>query len=706
MNHPSSQSLMSKTGDFDSPPLGLPQGLGGLCASPNSVAVPSSAEAVEPLGQAQGRASEENVLATLFLRLEGPLQSWGGRTIGRFRRTESVPTKSGVLGLLGAALGLSRQQLNARLEELNQLTMSVRVDRAGHIEEDYQTVGAKVGVLAANGVIKETAGTGEVEAIISPREFLIDASFLVLLQGDSRLIEKLSAALQVPQWPLFLGRKRCVPGVPVFAGVTSNVSLSAAILSDGPDDASLVPPDERSHVRVVTDLLSLPEFATVIDATGSVVEEVYEESKAYVTDRLVRLDPPVHGGRIVLDFTIEMTRLTPTRERPDLSDPLFGEPGPQKKIARANDPEARKLAREKAGTRCIFCRLQPDDPRSLHAHHRTYLRRSRERVSDDMTSTESDDGDDDFVMLCEECHAAVTLLEYQNGFGLTRVDPVNPAWRGRIQQAREARRRHENSDRPLVHPGPTALANLASDPSVLIESVIPLKAGSRFADDAPGNRWLTNRQHVHQRLSMAFPESGGQLAAAGYGVTRDEGSFLFRIEHGPVARILVRSRIAPDWGRAFQNAGWLVDQIPSPRVFDTSDFVAGIELDFRVEANPTKRLAFDSPEGRKGARVALRDDAALAAWINRQAASGGFEILPESLVIDRVGRQTASLKRAANRHWDAVSFHGRLVITDAAAFAEALAKGIGSAKGFGFGLLSVERASDFGFQISDFKFEI
>ena len=624
-------------------------------------------------------------MAALFLRLEGPLQSWGGRTIGRFRRTESAPTKSGVLGLLGAALGLSRQELNGRLEELNQLTMAARVDRAGHIEEDYQTVGAKVGVLAADGEIKKTAATREVEAIISPREFLIDASFLVILWGSSELIAELSHALQSPKWPLFLGRKRCVPGIPVFAGVDPDVSMSDAILRDGPEDSSLVPPDERQNVRVVTDLIGLTEFGELIDATGNEVEEVYEESKSYVTDRLVQLDPPVHGGRIVLDFTIE--RPTPTTGRPNLADPLFGEAVPEPPRRASEELTPKQQARAKAGKRCIFCRFE-SDPHNLHAHHRTYIRRGRELVAADMTTI----GGDDLVMLCEKCHAAVTMLEYQTGFGLTRIDPVNPAWRRRIQEAREARRRLANSDRPLIHPGSTVLANLASDQAVLIESMIPLKAGRQFPADAPGNRWLTNRQHVHQRLSMAFPEPGAQFAAAGYGVTRDEGGFLFRIEDGPVAQILVRSRIEPDWGRAFNDAHWLVDQVPAPNRFDTSDFIAGIELAFNVEANPTKRLAADCPEGRKGARVPLRDDAALKAWMLRHAASGGFEIIPESLRIERAGRQTARLKQAANRHWDSVNFRGCLRVTDAEPFAKVLINGIGSAKGFGFGLLSPARA--------------
>jgi CRISPR system Cascade subunit CasD len=351
----------------------------------------------------QPSQQSSTTVATLFLRLEGPLQSWGGRTIGRFRRTESVPTKSGVIGLLGAALGLSRQQLNARLEELNQLTMAVRVDRAGHVEEDYQTVGAKVGVLAADGEIKKTAATREVEAIISPREFLIDASFLVILRGDSTLISELSAALQDPKWPLFLGRKRCVPGTPVYGGVDREFSLSEAILRDGPCDASLLPRDDSAVVRVVTDLLGLTEFGALIDAVGDAVEEAFEKSKSYVTDRLVRLDPPVHGGRIVLDFEIEIARMAPTRVRPNLANPLFGEPGLAPTRRPSGELTPKQKARAKAKERCVFCRFQPDGPTQLHAHHRTYLRRSRELVSDDMTAIDGDD----LVMLCEECHAAV-----------------------------------------------------------------------------------------------------------------------------------------------------------------------------------------------------------------------------------------------------------------------------------------------------------
>ena len=56
---------------------------------------------------------------TLFLRLEGPLQAWGDTSKFVIRRTMDAPTKSGVLGLLCCAMGLSREKARERLPELN-----------------------------------------------------------------------------------------------------------------------------------------------------------------------------------------------------------------------------------------------------------------------------------------------------------------------------------------------------------------------------------------------------------------------------------------------------------------------------------------------------------------------------------------------------------------------------------------------------------
>ncbi|MFC0708617.1 type I-E CRISPR-associated protein Cas5/CasD [Azorhizophilus paspali] len=144
-------------------------------------------------------------MATLLLRLQGPMQSWG--TTSRFdeRDTQLEPSKSGVLGLVCAALGRDRRQ---SLEDLTALRMGVRVDREGVPLRDYQTA---TGVLIASGKADPR------RTVVSPRFYLSDAVFLVGLESaDTALLERIQGALRRPVWPLALGRKSFVPGIPVF----------------------------------------------------------------------------------------------------------------------------------------------------------------------------------------------------------------------------------------------------------------------------------------------------------------------------------------------------------------------------------------------------------------------------------------------------------------------------------------------------------
>jgi CRISPR system Cascade subunit CasD len=145
-------------------------------------------------------------MATLLLRLHGPLQSWG--TTSRFdeRDTQLEPSKSGVVGLLCAALGRDRAEPVA---DLAALRMGVRVDREGVPLRDYQTA---TGVLIA-GTSKADLG----RTVISPRYYLSDAVFLVGLEGtDEVLLRRVHLALRQPVWPLALGRKSFVPAEPVW----------------------------------------------------------------------------------------------------------------------------------------------------------------------------------------------------------------------------------------------------------------------------------------------------------------------------------------------------------------------------------------------------------------------------------------------------------------------------------------------------------
>lgn len=172
---------------------------------------------------------------TLFLRLEGPLQSWGERARWTERDTALEPTKSGVVGLLACALGWSE---DSDLRHLSQaIRMAVRCDKPGVLLDDYHTVVG--GVLSAQGKVKTNQNTKEPETVVSHRVYLCDASFLVVIQAAPEWIARVASALKNPVWPYYLGRKSCVPAVPVFAGTGYFENLEVALKLECPTGGPL-----------------------------------------------------------------------------------------------------------------------------------------------------------------------------------------------------------------------------------------------------------------------------------------------------------------------------------------------------------------------------------------------------------------------------------------------------------------------------------
>ncbi len=164
----------------------------------------------------------------LVLRLEGLLQSWGEHSKWSYRDSASMPTKSGVIGLIGCAMGLERS--DEKLRALSDtLQMAVRADRPGREVMDFQTVQSRA-FLNAEG--KNLAKKGGYHTIITYRTYLQDAFFTVVLTGKEQCLYKIADAFLHPKWPIYLGRKSCVPSRPVCDGITEKYSsLSEAIRS-------------------------------------------------------------------------------------------------------------------------------------------------------------------------------------------------------------------------------------------------------------------------------------------------------------------------------------------------------------------------------------------------------------------------------------------------------------------------------------------
>ena len=157
----------------------------------------------------------------LVLRLEGPLQSWGENAKWDFRDSSTMPTKSGIVGLLGCAMGQERG--NQVLVELAQsITVAVRADRHGVKFVDFQTVQGKP-LRTADG------GKRSNNTFLSPHAYLQDASFTVFIDTTPEWQQRIISALENPRWCMYLGRKNCVPSRPILADRMEAADLMEAL---------------------------------------------------------------------------------------------------------------------------------------------------------------------------------------------------------------------------------------------------------------------------------------------------------------------------------------------------------------------------------------------------------------------------------------------------------------------------------------------
>ena len=139
-------------------------------------------------------------MKTILLKFAGPMQSWGTDSHFETRHTDLYPSKSAVIGLIGAALGIRRDDKS--ISELNSLKFAVRVDREGSLLKDYH-------------IARKYKPTGELERnYVTERYYLEDAVFVVAISHeDDNFIEKIYEALKRPYFQMFLGRR----SVPVSA---------------------------------------------------------------------------------------------------------------------------------------------------------------------------------------------------------------------------------------------------------------------------------------------------------------------------------------------------------------------------------------------------------------------------------------------------------------------------------------------------------
>jgi len=177
----------------------------------------------------------------VLLWLEGPLQSWGYDS--RYGRRESLnfPTKSGVLGIILAAMGAGGEQreLLSDLSQYRHTVLSyVRAASTSPVQlRDFHMVGSGYDtsdkwqnlLVPKTELGKASDGGG---SKITHRAYIQDGAFAVVIEADEQLAQKIERSIREPVWDISLGRKSCPPSDVVSRGVFDNFESACTFADD------------------------------------------------------------------------------------------------------------------------------------------------------------------------------------------------------------------------------------------------------------------------------------------------------------------------------------------------------------------------------------------------------------------------------------------------------------------------------------------
>lgn len=173
----------------------------------------------------------------LILRLDGPMQAWGTHTFEDFRPSNLYPTRSGLLGLLGACLGLERSDLVGRAQLATSVEFTVRVDsQVPRPDMDGLVTKAGIKLPDFHTVMnaRKVDGSASKFPVVSRREYLFDAAFTVAVGSSfdaAVTLDRIAEALRRPCYTPTLGRRSCPLTRPLLEGLQIEAASARAALA-------------------------------------------------------------------------------------------------------------------------------------------------------------------------------------------------------------------------------------------------------------------------------------------------------------------------------------------------------------------------------------------------------------------------------------------------------------------------------------------
>jgi CRISPR system Cascade subunit CasD len=158
-----------------------------------------------------------------LLHLKGPMMSFGDKGFGQIREAGGYPSRSVVLGIIAAAIGIGRN--DERLLELHRsLRVHVAAIMPGDPGIDYHIVQPME--YEEESLYLHRRRREDVSSVITWREYLYDAHFMAVVEGDdSDLVEQCRQALRSPVYTAYLGRRSCPPSLPLQPHAIGNGTI-------------------------------------------------------------------------------------------------------------------------------------------------------------------------------------------------------------------------------------------------------------------------------------------------------------------------------------------------------------------------------------------------------------------------------------------------------------------------------------------------
>lgn len=198
----------------------------------------------------------------LTFRLYGPMASWGDVAVGEARHTEHYPSKSAIVGLLGAALGIRREEEDVHHNLSDAYQQATKVLRSGQLMKDYHTAQApdSAGKFRYRTRRDEIiTGRNRLGTVLSSREYLTDAHVVVSIRASVRskwCLSELANALYKPKFHLYLGRKSFPLAVPLNPQIIKAPDFRTAL--DSYEMGPLLCPISANQPEWLTDERWLP----------------------------------------------------------------------------------------------------------------------------------------------------------------------------------------------------------------------------------------------------------------------------------------------------------------------------------------------------------------------------------------------------------------------------------------------------------------